>query len=361
MGDWRHDVLVWQITEADVETLAAGARLLGAGGGGEMGLAILYLRRALRENGPVPVLHPTELLPGQHASAVGACGSVTVHHERPMEGNELIRALREVERRSGVKADAVACWQIGGTPALFAATVAAKLGLPLVDADVAGRGCSNYVRTIFTVTGVDFTPAAFTNDRGSSLVVNGVDTYALDRMIYPVLPALGGWAFMAGRPMSRDELITTLVPGSFTKACELGRLLSSGDREEMAARYGVRTLFHGKVIEVQRRIFRGFPAGTAVIEHADQQDRVLRVEMQAEYLAVMEDGRALACVPDLISVLEHETNMCLMTEQLRYGLWVEVLGMPCVSQWRSDKGLEVFGPRAFGYDFDHVPMGECLA
>jgi DUF917 family protein len=35
---------------------------------------------------------------------------------------------------------------------------------------------------------------------------------------------------------------------------------------------------------------------------------------------------------------------------------VVVLGMPCTAKWRTPQGLELVGPRYFGYDIDYVPV-----
>ena len=65
----------------------------------------------------------------------------------------------------------------------------------------------------------------------------------------------------------------------------------------------------------------------------------------------------LACVPDLICVLDTETGEPITTEQLRYGQRVTVLGIPCSSKLRTPQALEVIGPQAFGYgEVTYVPM-----
>jgi uncharacterized protein len=347
---------VWQITEKDVEALASGGLLLGAGGGGEVWLAIPLVVRALREHGPVTVLDRAELPPGSHAVPVCGSGAPTVLYEKPPEGGEMVRAVREIEARSGIKADAIVGLVTAGIPSMWPVLAAAQLRLPLVDADAVGRSTTKLNQTMLAVAGIELTPMAFTNDKGSSFVVDGVDTEEAERVLRMVLPALGGWSAMVGRPMSTDEMDRGMLGGSFRMACDLGTLIRRNDRAELAARYGARTLFRGKVVEVQRRIVGQYPAGTVVVEHAEEPDRMMRIEMQNEYLVAMEDGRTVACVPDLICVLGHESGACLTTEHLRYGLWVEVLGIPCFPQWRSEAGLAVFGPRAFGYDLDYMPM-----
>jgi DUF917 family protein len=71
-----------------------------------------------------------------------------------------------------------------------------------------------------------------------------------------------------------------------------------------------------------------------------------------------QDGQVLASVPDLISVLDSQTATAISTELLRYGQRVTVLAWPCDPLWRTPRGLEIAGPRAFGYDLDYVPTEE---
>jgi DUF917 family protein len=65
-------------------------------------------------------------------------------------------------------------------------------------------------------------------------------------------------------------------------------------------------------------------------------------------------------VPDLITILDRETGSPITTEHLKYGQRAVIIGMPCVEVWRSEKGLELVGPRYFKYDYDYVPIEELV-
>jgi DUF917 family protein len=78
--------------------------------------------------------------------------------------------------------------------------------------------------------------------------------------------------------------------------------------------------------------------------------------LQNENLVALERGRVLACVPDLITVLDTETADAIPTERIRYGQRVTVIAFPCDPVWRTEKGIAATGPRAFGYDFDYLPV-----
>jgi DUF917 family protein len=80
------------------------------------------------------------------------------------------------------------------------------------------------------------------------------------------------------------------------------------------------------------------------------------VRFQNENLIALKDGVPVATVPDLITVLDSETGDPITTEYLRYGFRVVVVGMPCADAWRTEAGLALAGPSAFGYDIEFVPI-----
>jgi uncharacterized protein len=57
-------------------------------------------------------------------------------------------------------------------------------------------------------------------------------------------------------------------------------------------------------------------------------------------------------------VLDSETAEAIVTERIRYGQRVTVIAFACDPLWRTERGIEVTGPRAFGYDFDFQPVEE---
>eukprot|EP01046_Picozoa_sp_COSAG06_P068006 COSAG06_NODE_17882_length_916_cov_0.864137_3_plen_93_part_01 len=72
----------------------------------------------------------------------------------------------------------------------------------------------------------------------------------------------------------------------------------------------------------------------AVLTHAEN-----------EYLTCeVVSGEIVALVPDLISVLESETGRAVGTEELKYGLRVSVIAIPCSPLLCSPPALEVVGP-----------------
>ena len=65
----------------------------------------------------------------------------------------------------------------------------------------------------------------------------------------------------------------------------------------------------------------------------------------------------LATVPDLISLVDENTAQPITAEEVRYGLRVAVIAMPCFPLWTTPQGLATVGPAVFGYqDCDYSPI-----
>lgn len=122
-------------------------------------------------------------------------------------------------------------------------------------------------------------------------------------------------------------------------------------------------LFFFQISDV-RRVTRGaFNWGSLTIEGSAQFNGVnLGIEFQNEnYVAftLNADGskNILATVPDLISLVDEDTGEPVTTEEVRYGLRVAAITMPCSPLWTKPQGLATGGPAAFGYQdiaYSHV-------
>ena len=111
--------------------------------------------------------------------------------------------------------------------------------------------------------------------------------------------------------------------------------------------------------ELTRQDLLDLARGEARIEGAGEESgSTLELRFQNEHLVALRDGEIVVSVPDLIIVLDAETGAPITTEELRYGFRVTVIATPCDARWRTPAGLELAGPRYFGYDVDYVTVEE---
>jgi uncharacterized protein len=351
---------VRRIGVADVPALARGCAILGTGGGGEIYTGSLVALEALRVFGPVEVVTLADLDPDGLLLPLGMIGAPTVGVEKLPSGDEGIRLRDHLEVVTGRRAVAVMSSEIGGSNGLLPVAWAAQLGLPLVDADSMGRAFPEVHQVAQHVAGRLPELIALTDAIGSVVTLRPASGPWGERIARAVTVAFGGTAAMADYVMSVGEARGAVVEGSVSRAIEIGRAIAEAEADPVAALVavvdGVR-LLDGKVVDVERRTTAGFARGSVLVEGSGPDTgRLLRLEIQNENLVAIEDGVVRASVPDLITVVDATTADAIATELVRYGQRVTVLAFGCDPIWRTPRGLETAGPRAFGYDFDYVPI-----
>jgi DUF917 family protein len=149
---------------------------------------------------------------------------------------------------------------------------------------------------------------------------------------------------------------------------------------ELGGSRSARILFRGKIIAVERRLFKGHSYGSITVaglsseedESANDTNRMPAVvtggtltipfkneNIYAEHTT--DDGTTtyIASVPDLIAVLDTGTGRSLGVPEFKYGFRVTVIGITCSPRWTdTPAGLAIGGPKAFGYDIEYKPLGE---
>ncbi len=349
----------------NIEDVALGAAVLGTGGGGDPYIGKLMALQAMEEYGPVTLLDLDEVDDDSLIVPSAMMGAPTVMVEKLPKGDEIIKAFQSLEAYLGRKIDATMSIEAGGLNSTTPFTVAARLRLPLVDADGMGRAFPEIQMLTFTLHGISATPMAMADEKGNSAILNTINNRWTETFSRSITVDMGCTAMIALYSVTGRELKEAGIPGTISFAEKIGctiREARAKKEDVIAAVMGVTSgfkVFGGKVVDVQRRTERGFARGEATIEGTDEYaGSSLTIRFQNEHLVAIHDGEIVVSVPDLITVLDAETGEPITTEGMRYGFRVIVLGIPCTPKWRTPAGLEVVGPRYFGYDIDYVPVEE---
>jgi DUF917 family protein len=353
-------------THAHLEPLAIGAGILGTGGGGSPYLSKIIVGQMLKDGYEVPVVSLADLSDDAFVASTGGVGAPTVGVERMTEGEEMLRALRALERHTGHAATHMIAAEIGGGNAISPIKVAIQAGLPVVDGDGMGRAFPELQMDTYCIYGVPPTPSAISDVRGHIAIFDAIDDARdLERYVRQVTVQMGGGAGAAGPLMTGEDARRTAIPGTLTFAVQIGQTVLEARREHadpvaavLDLADGVR-LFSGKIVDVDRRFVSGFARGTLQLEGvAEDTGRSLGIEFQNENLVATDDEGAVLCsVPDLICIVDAETAEPITTEMLRYGLRVAVIGIPAPHLIATPEALEVVGPAAFGYpEVEYTPL-----
>jgi uncharacterized protein len=350
--------------EEELDDLAIGAAILGTGGGGNPYVGKLLARAAIREHGPVTIVDVDEVADDALVVPSAMMGAPTVIVEKLPSGEEAVAAFEALQAHLGRTITHTMPIEAGGLNSTVPFTVAARLGIPVVDADGMGRAFPEVQMVTATIFGISATPMALADEKGNRVLLERtVDNAWTERLARSITVDMGSTALVAQYALSGRQLKQAMVPGTLRLAAELGarvRAARAAHEDPVAAiveHLRGRRLFTGKITDVQRRTVAGFTRGDARVEGlGDDDGDALTLEFQNEFLVARHEDRVLASVPDLITVVDAETGEPITTEELRYGFRVAVLGAPCDDRWRSERGLEIAGPRCFGYDFDYVTL-----
>jgi DUF917 family protein len=161
--------------------------------------------------------------------------------------------------------------------------------------------------------------------------------------------------------MSGAEVRDCFVPGTLSLCLSIGSAIESAranNQDPVDALVGAlrgKLVHTGKVVDVTRRTVTGFARGEAVVTGLDDAaGSKMVLKFQNEHLIAELDGEVLVTTPDLIVVVDAETGEPITTETLRFGHRVAVVAAPMDERWHTPAGIELVGPRYFGYELDPI-------
>ncbi len=355
---------------ADMGDLARGCAFLGSGGGGDPHSSLVELGALMGRDGHVELLDVGSLADDALVAPCGWIGAPTVSDEKLPSGEEGLLGLRRLEAILGRRADAIIPIEIGGSNGLAAILLALRAGLPVADCDGMARAFPESQMVIFNVRGLKACPAVLTDDKGTCLVIDAADNVSEERIARATSVALGGSCHLVEYPLSGLQVKSNALHGTISDALAIGRSIRlarerHGDpfaalfealrASRQFSRAGV--VFDGKIVDIQRETRGGFSVGRALVEAFGGQRR-LEIEFRNENLVARIDGEVRAMVPDLITVVDRETADTIVTERLKYGQRVKVIGASAPQALQQPEALAILGPQAFGLPFPYRDVAE---
>ena len=352
------------IDEQTISDLALGATLLGTGGGGDPRVGALMAQAAIRQHGSVRVIAPEAVEDDGLVVPVAMIGAPTVILERIPGGHELDLAMQGFARLQEQPVIATMPIEAGGINSTIPIVLAARRGLPIVDADGMGRAFPEVQMVTLGAGGARAWPLVLADESGNVVSISSAhDNASAERLARATVVAMGGSAVVAHYAVTAHEIRAWAVPHSISLAVAIGRALSRARAggidavEAIAPICGAKKLFTGQVTDVQRSTHAGFVRGRLVLKGLESNaGQRAEIDFQNENLIVRSEGAVLAAVPDLISLVEAESGQPLTTEGIRFGLRVHVIGIPSSPIWWRPEALRLVEPRVFGYDIDPIRM-----
>lgn len=356
------------LSEADLHDFARGAAFLGTGGGGDPYIGRLMAQAAIREFGHPRIVHPSELEDDATVAFVAMLGAPTVLNEKAASGEDIDLAIERLSQRIGKPIDALMPAEIGGVNSTLPIVAAARLGLPLLNADGMGRAFPEIQMVVMNFEGVSATPFVIVDEHLNSTIVETKDAATAEGFVRTLAVHMGLSCIVAGYPMTGADAKRATIHNTLTEALHIGRAIEAGRKAGDAAGalveylsnseiYGHgRELFDGKIVDLRRETTGGFSIGHCKIEGIHEPSCTLDLKFQNENLVAKQGDDVLAIVPDLITVIDRETAEPIPTEALRYGQRVKVIAAAAPKLLRTQAALKFVHPRCFGLEEDYTPI-----
>lgn len=348
------------VDSKSINAIAIGGAVLGSGGGGDPYVGRLMTQQSMNESGGVNVIDIESLPDDALILPIAMMGAPTVMIEKFPSGNEFAQLIPMIERMLTKPVSAILCIEAGGLNSTIPFAAASKLGLPIIDGDAMGRAFPELQMVTFTLGGISATPMAMVDEKGNGCNYETISNVWTEKLARAITIEMGGCAMCSLYPVSAKQCKDYLIKGSISLIHHIGSIIEKNGfkaYEILVKELNGKHLFKGRVRDVERRMEGGYNKGIVKLEGVDDfANREAKVDFQNEFLVATEGDNVLATTPDLICMFDANTGSPVTAETIKYGLAVNVLGLPCDPIWQSEKAIEMVGPRYFKYDIDYKPL-----
>jgi len=353
------------LTKEDVEHLIIGATILGTGGGGSPEKGLGMLQSDLQEGRRLTIASLSEVSDDTLTVCPYSCGSIApskkskaVVFEDPMTV-----AFQRMERHLGKKVFATAAAELGGANTAIPLHIASTMNLPLLDGDYVGRAAPELLQSSANVLGASMLPSVAVSANGNVVTIEKcANLNEYEGIVRSISVIAGGSVAVVDTPVDGSLAKKVLITGTVSKSIEVGKRVKEANAAgkdvitELARSLDGIVLFKGIVSKYDWEDREGFLYGEATYEGAEEwKGHQLKIWIKNENLVAWKDGKVVATTPDLICVT-NETGYGITNSDLRVGMKAAVIGAKAPKVWLTPKGLELFGPRHFGFQFDYAPM-----
>jgi hypothetical protein len=348
------------VDKKSLNAIALGGAVLGSGGGGDPYVGRLMTQQSIEKSGGVKVIDIESLPDDALILPIAMMGAPTVMVEKFPSGNEFAQLIPMIEKMLTKPVSAILCAEAGGLNSTIPFVAASKLGLPIIDGDAMGRAFPELQMVTFTLGGISATPMAMVDEKGNGCTFDTISNVWTEKLARAITIQMGGSAMCSLYPVTAKQCKDYLIRGSLSLIHHIGNIIekhSFNAYQLLVKELNGKHLFQGRVRDVERRSEGGWNRGIVKLEGTGEfVNRDAKIDFQNEFLVAMEGDTVLATTPDLICVFDSNTGAPVTAETIKYGLAVNVLGLPCDPIWQSQEALDMIGPRYFKYDIDYQPL-----
>lgn len=362
-----------KLTQQEIIDILYGCTIVGTGGGGDLDLGLRTMQEDFDQGRELYMADLSEVPDDAYVAVPYMCGSPAslegggdeFAHLPQLGYPESLLAFRTLEDYFGQKFYGAVSTELGGANTAYALHAACQLGVPIVDADPAGRSVPELQHSTFYVKDIPMAPIALATQFGDAMIVKDiVNDMRAEDIVRAVAIASGNKVGVADHAITGKQLRGAIIPGALSYTLKLGAALRKAkengeDVAEKVVEAGEgKILFKGIVKDWKVEETGGFIYGDTTMDGIGQYEgHEYKVWYKNEHLVSYLDGKVDVSAPDLICIVDKD-GMPVTNPHYENGMELTVFVLPAPEIWKTERGLAVFGPRSFGFDFDYVPFNE---
>ena len=366
--------------DQEIQDLVRGCTFMGTGGGGDPQVGIAWLKAARDEGIEIAWVTHTEI-PDEAWTVcpflMGSIAPLSEEAKRRMQHLGLTKeayksiqaeSVRLLEQHMDVKIGAIVAIELGGSNTPGAIVAAARLGIPAVDGDYTGRAIPEIPQTTPYLNDLPLWPISSVDSYGNLCVIKESVGYEMAERIGKFLAAASfGLAAQAGFLFKGRDMKRVVIPGTLSSCLKIGRTIresrdaGSDPVKEIVSNLDGRLLFEGEVSKKEWEDKEGYYWGTHTVSGKEGfSGSEFKIWFKNENHVSWLNEEPYVTSPDMLIVVDRKTGEPYANSAIAEGQHVAVIGLPAIEQFRSTKGIDILGPKHFGFDIEYTPIEQLV-
>jgi DUF917 family protein len=352
----------------EMQDLISGATILGCGGGGDPMMSKAMVEEVFDTGNTFSLLDPKTLEDDSWVCILGHVGGGIEQKERDLVKNlsriwkhPITDASKALANYLNVEFNAYLPSEIGAGNTVTPMFVAAMEGKSTIDGDTAGgRAKPELIISTTHLLGISITPLAIATHFGDVLILReSVSDDRVEKVCRYLSRISDGRVAVARCPTRGKDILKAIHPYSISLAINAGKVIR--EEKEKPVEALIRVLngskrFEGYVETFYREEKDGFMWGDIFFKGIkDFEGETFKIWFKNENLIGWRNDKLDISCPDAISIVDSKNGEGLYNwgSNFYQGRQVTIIGIRSIDIWKSEKGLEIFGPRHFGFDLQY--------
>lgn len=288
------------------------------------------------------------------------------------EKDTLAVSVKNLEKYTGKTVKALIPIELGGGNAPACIAAAAINGIVAIDGDYTGRAIPEIQQTTPYIFKKSLLPITSCDAWGNTCIIDSAVNWKIAERIGKLISDAGysGYAAtgQAGFLMSGKDTKEALINGTMTECYNLGKLIREereAGRDPISAvvkKLNGWILCRGTVTGKEWEDRVGYYWGVHTITGEEEfAGTTFKIWFKNENHISWKNGDIFVTSPDSVIVVNTETGEPYTNTKIAEGQQVTVLGLKAREVFRKERGIDILGPRAFGFNVDYCPIEDIMS